>query len=108
MPLIDAVWAFVRRTVSGQGFHTPDKMHIHHRLMRLGHGHRRTVIILWLWTALLCGFVLLPLFDTEANVFIPLGVAVLVDRSVDVVQPLAWASPAASRGDLSLRDEVRR
>jgi hypothetical protein len=57
VPLIDAVWAFVRRTVSGQGFHTPDKNHIHHRLMRLGHGHRRTVVILWLWTAVLCGFV---------------------------------------------------
>ena len=92
VPLIDAVWAFVRRTVSGQGFHTPDKNHIHHRLMRLGHGHKRTVVILWLWTAVLCGFVLLPLFDTQANVFIPLGVALLVDRPVDVVQP-AGQSP---------------
>ena len=87
VPLVDAVWAFIRRTASGQGFHTPDKDHIHHRLMRLGHGHRRTVIILWAWTALLCGFVLLPLFDTRANVFIPLGVAVLV------IALFTWISP---------------
>jgi UDP-GlcNAc:undecaprenyl-phosphate GlcNAc-1-phosphate transferase len=90
VPLVDAVWAFVRRTASGQGFHTPDKDHIHHRLMRLGHGHRRTVIILWAWTALLCGFVLLPLFDTRANVFIPLGVAVLVIALFTWLSPLRW------------------
>ncbi len=91
VPLIDAVWAFVRRTASGQGFHTPDKNHIHHRLMRLGHGHRRTVVILWLWTALLCGFVLLPLFDTHANVFIPLGVALLL------IGLFTWFSPLLNR-----------
>ena len=91
VPLIDAVWAFVRRTASGQGFHTPDKNHIHHRLMRLGHGHRRTVIILWLWTALLCGFVLFPLYDTQANVFIPLGVGLLL------IGLFTWFSPLANR-----------
>ncbi len=91
VPLIDAVWAFVRRTASGQGFHTPDKNHIHHRLMRLGHGHRRTVVILWLWTALLCGFVLLPLFDTHANVFIPLGVGLLL------IGLFTWFSPLLNR-----------
>ncbi len=53
--------------------------------MRLGHGHRRTVIILWAWTALLCGFVLLPLYDTEANIFIPLGVGRTRHRAVHVV-----------------------
>ncbi|MFI5036073.1 MAG: MraY family glycosyltransferase [Acidimicrobiales bacterium] len=91
VPLVDAVWAFVRRTASGQGFHTPDKNHIHHRLMRLGHGHRRTVIILWLWTALLCGFVLFPVFAPGFNVFIPLGVAVLF------VGLLTWFSPLLNR-----------
>jgi UDP-GlcNAc:undecaprenyl-phosphate/decaprenyl-phosphate GlcNAc-1-phosphate transferase len=91
VPLIDAVWAFVRRTLSGQGFHTPDKNHIHHRLMRLGHGHRRTVIILWLWTAMLCGFVLFPLFEPRVNVFIPLGVAVLL------IGLFTWFSPIRLR-----------
>jgi UDP-GlcNAc:undecaprenyl-phosphate GlcNAc-1-phosphate transferase len=87
VPLLDATWAFIRRTASGQGFNTPDKDHIHHRLMRLGHGHRRTVIILWLWTALLCGFVLAPIFDARVNVFIPLGVALLL------IGLFTWFSP---------------
>ncbi len=104
VPLVDAVWAFVRRTASGQGFHTPDKDHIHHRLMRLGHGHRRTVIILWAWTALLCGFVLVPLFDTQANVFIPLGVAVLVIALLTWFSPL-WSRLRRRREDLDASDE---
>jgi UDP-GlcNAc:undecaprenyl-phosphate GlcNAc-1-phosphate transferase len=33
----------------------PDKEHLHHRLMRLGHGQRRAVFILWAWTAVLAG-----------------------------------------------------
>jgi UDP-GlcNAc:undecaprenyl-phosphate GlcNAc-1-phosphate transferase len=108
VPLVDAVWAFVRRTASGQGFHTPDKDHIHHRLMRLGHGHRRTVIILWAWTALLCGFVLLPLFDTRANVFIPLGVAVLVIALFTWMSPLRWRLRRLREGADTSEDRVPR
>ena len=77
IPLFDAAFAFIRRTAKGQGFHAPDKDHIHHRLLRLGHGPRRTVVILWSWTALLCGFVLYPLFRPRANALVPFGVLAL-------------------------------
>ncbi len=102
VPLTDAIWAFVRRTVSGQGFHTPDKNHIHHRLMRLGHGHRRTVLILWLWTALLCGFVLFPLFEPRTNVFLPATLAVMV------VGLFTWSSPLLTRRRRAERAEYDR
>ena len=46
-------------------------------MLRLGHGHRRTVAILWLWTAVLSGMVLFPLFVQQVNVFIPFGVAAM-------------------------------
>jgi UDP-GlcNAc:undecaprenyl-phosphate/decaprenyl-phosphate GlcNAc-1-phosphate transferase len=77
VPLVDMAFAFVRRTARGTGFHTPDKDHIHHRLLRLGHGHRRSVLILWAWTALLSGFILFPLFFHQVNAIIPFGVAAL-------------------------------
>jgi UDP-GlcNAc:undecaprenyl-phosphate GlcNAc-1-phosphate transferase len=99
VPLLDAIWAFARRTASGQGFHTPDKNHIHHRLMRLGHGHRRTVVILWLWTALLCGFVLFPLFYPRTDVFLPFAVAVLLAGL------FTWSSPLLTR---ARRQEAQR
>ena len=75
VPLIDMGFAFIRRTARGTGFDTPDKDHIHHRLLRLGHGHRRSVLILWAWTALLSGFVLFPLFVHQVNAVIPFGAA---------------------------------
>jgi len=99
VPLADAVFAFVRRMASGQGFHTPDKNHIHHRLMRLGHGHRRTVVILWAWSGVLCGFVLLPLFSPRANVYIPLGVALMV------VALFTWFYPGLRRREKVRDDE---
>ena len=77
VPIVDMTFAFIRRTAHGTSFHTPDKKHIHHRLLRLGHGPRRSVLILWAWTAILSGFLLFPLFMHQANAFIPLGAAAL-------------------------------
>lgn len=77
VPLVDMIFAFVRRTARRSPFHTPDKNHIHHRLMRLGHGPRRSVVILWAWTGLLSGFVLFPLFFQQVNAVIPFGAAAL-------------------------------
>jgi UDP-GlcNAc:undecaprenyl-phosphate GlcNAc-1-phosphate transferase len=77
VPIADMAFAFVRRTAKGTGFHTPDLDHVHYRLLRLGHGPRRTVVILWAWTALLSGFLLYPLFASKANAVIPFGVVVL-------------------------------
>ena len=45
--------------------------------MRLGHGPRRTVVILWLWTALLSALVLLPTYTNQGNAIVPLGVVAL-------------------------------
>jgi UDP-GlcNAc:undecaprenyl-phosphate/decaprenyl-phosphate GlcNAc-1-phosphate transferase len=70
-------FAFVRRTARGQKFDTPDKEHIHHRLLNLGHGPRRSVIILWAWTAVLSSFLLFPLFVKSVNAIIPIGAAAL-------------------------------
>ena len=77
VPIVDMAFAFVRRTANRTGFATPDKNHLHHRLLRLGHGHRRSVLILWAWTALLSGFVLFPLYISSVNAIIPFGVLAL-------------------------------
>jgi len=77
VPIVDMAFAFARRTVRRTPFHTADREHIHHRLLRLGHGPRRSVVILWAWTALLSGFVLFPLFVQRVNAVIPFGAAAL-------------------------------
>ena len=58
-------FAIVRRAGRRQGVATADKGHLHHRLMNLGHGHRRSVLILWAWTALLSAFVLYPVLTGD-------------------------------------------
>ncbi len=76
IPILDMVMAFIRRTAKGTGFSTADKDHIHHRLLRLGHGHRRAVLTLWAWTAVLSSLVLTPLFIPSLTTVVPLAAIV--------------------------------
>ena len=77
VPSVDMAFAFVRRTANRPDFSAPDKNHLHHRLLRLGHGHRRSVLILWAWTVLLSGFILFPLYISSVNAIIPFGALAL-------------------------------
>jgi len=52
LPLVDLALAVVRRTRAGRKPWQPDKMHLHHRLLRLGHSHARAVLLLYVWTAI--------------------------------------------------------
>jgi UDP-GlcNAc:undecaprenyl-phosphate GlcNAc-1-phosphate transferase len=74
VPIVDTAFSFLRRVVRGQSFSVADKDHLHHRLMRLGHGQRRSVIILWLWTGLLSAIVLYPTYSGEGDLYIPFAV----------------------------------
>ncbi|WP_310962658.1 glycosyltransferase family 4 protein [Nocardioides terrisoli] len=53
IPLLDLVLAVVRRTRRGQAFYQPDKEHLHHRLLEIGHSQRRAVVIMWMWAGLI-------------------------------------------------------
>src|SRR5699024_6479243 len=44
VPLVDLMMAVVRRTRAGRSPFSPDKMHLHHRLLEIGHSHRRAVL----------------------------------------------------------------
>lgn len=77
VPVLDTAFAILRRTLRGRMFAVADREHLHHRLMSLGHGHRRAVLILWLWTALLSGFVLYPTYTGRGDAIVPAGIAAL-------------------------------
>jgi UDP-GlcNAc:undecaprenyl-phosphate GlcNAc-1-phosphate transferase len=74
-PILDTLWAIIRRTRKGLSPAHADKNHLHHRLMRMGHGHRRSVLILWTWTGLLSAFVLIPVYTDRGNAVVPIGLA---------------------------------
>jgi UDP-GlcNAc:undecaprenyl-phosphate/decaprenyl-phosphate GlcNAc-1-phosphate transferase len=77
VPIVDTAFSFLRRLYRRTSITVADKDHLHHRLMRLGHGHRRSVVILWTWSALLSGLVLYPTYTNRGNAFVPLGVVAL-------------------------------
>ena len=100
VPILDTLWAILRRTIGRQGFSTADKEHLHHRLMNLGHGHRRAVLILWGWTALLSAFVLYPTYTGEGDALVPIGIAALALSLFSVLHPrLRTAMPAESEDE---------
>ena len=53
LPFLDTLLAVGRRMRSGTGIMTADKQHLHHRLLEIGHSHRRAVIIMWMWSAMI-------------------------------------------------------
>jgi UDP-GlcNAc:undecaprenyl-phosphate GlcNAc-1-phosphate transferase len=47
VPIIDTFWIIVRRLATGRSPFTPDRGHIHHRLLDLGLSHRQTVLLIY-------------------------------------------------------------
>ena len=77
VPIVDTLFAVLRRARSGKGLASADKGHLHHRLMEMGHGQRRSVLILWTWTALLSAFVLYPVITDSGVSYVPIGALML-------------------------------
>jgi len=55
--------------------------------MDLGHGHRRSVFILWTWTALLSGFVLWPIYSRSGDGLVPFGIAAILLSLYTILHP---------------------
>jgi hypothetical protein len=66
--------------------------------MRLGHGQRRAVLILWTWTALLSAAVLIPVYTGSGLGFVPLAVAALALLLYTLVAP-GWQARRSGNGD---------
>jgi UDP-GlcNAc:undecaprenyl-phosphate GlcNAc-1-phosphate transferase len=57
IPYADLLLAVVRRTAAGKSPFAPDRQHLHHRLLSMGHSHRQSVLLMYLWAALFSGAV---------------------------------------------------
>ena len=80
VPFADLVLAVIRRTRAGGSPFAPDKQHLHHRLLEIGHSHRRAVLIMWLWAGLIAfGAVLASLYARRITL---IGLAVWVVLTV--------------------------
>jgi len=58
IPIADALGAVVRRTWRGRSIFEADRRHVHHRLLSFGLGDRKTVLLMYLVSALFGGMAL--------------------------------------------------
>jgi UDP-GlcNAc:undecaprenyl-phosphate GlcNAc-1-phosphate transferase len=93
VPIVDLVAAVVRRTMAGRSPFHPDKGHLHHRILELGHSQTRAVLLMYGWAATLAGTVV-------AMAFIPIpwalaiGAVMLTGLVIALLRPPAQ-QPAA-------------
>ncbi|WP_405415365.1 hypothetical protein [Pseudonocardia alni] len=103
IPSLDLLMAVVRRTRAGTSPFSPDKMHLHHRLLQVGHSHRRAVLLVYLWVAVIAfGAVALALVPRTGLVLAATGIALVVAFVASAVphrsrmRTAASAAPAAA------------
>jgi len=50
LPILDVLWAFIRRVLAGKSPFRPDKKHLHHAFLKKGLSQRQTVLIIYVIT----------------------------------------------------------
>ncbi len=87
-PLIDTLRIFVVRATKGQSPFTADKNHIHHRLLKLGLNHKKTVLTLYLFNILVIAVACLSgFFNATISFFISLSFACLSIALLFLLKP---------------------
>ncbi|QGS27080.1 undecaprenyl-phosphate alpha-N-acetylglucosaminyl 1-phosphate transferase [Gordonia bronchialis] len=100
VPMLDMLLAVIRRTRAGVGFYTPDKMHLHHRLLELGHSQRRVALIIYLWVGVLA-------FSVAASTIFPLSVVAPAFGGGLVIAMLVTMAPRLHRRFAEFRTATR-
>jgi UDP-GlcNAc:undecaprenyl-phosphate GlcNAc-1-phosphate transferase len=94
IPYADLLLAVVRRTRAGMSPFAADKKHLHHRLLSVGHSHRQSVLIMYLWAALFTASVTsLSLVRTDLIVLVVLtlvAVLALLPVTMPRLRPTHW------------------
>ena len=108
LPFVDLVLAVFRRVSQGRSPFAPDKRHMHHRLLEMGHSHRRAVLLLYFWSALLSfGGVGLSYRNRQWLVITVLAVLAVVGLLISLLPPL-WARSRARARQADAHGDVAR
>src|SRR5690348_12632771 len=97
IPYADLLMAVIRRARRGMSPFAPDRKHLHHRMLDIGHSHRTSVLIMYLWAALFAGSVVwLSIVQTPLIVLVIVTVgAMLALLFVSMPRLRPWARAAA-------------
>jgi len=92
LPLLDFGLAVLRRLRAGKSPFAADRLHLHHRLLDIGHSHLQAVLIFYAWTAVISIGCLLYVFIAWEWATVVLAVGVLLCAWLTVV-PLIRRNP---------------
>ncbi|MFL5713339.1 MAG: glycosyltransferase family 4 protein [Chloroflexota bacterium] len=76
IPIIDAFWIIVRRLAQGRSPFSPDRGHLHHRLLDVGLSHRQTVVLIYAICIVLAALAFFLTGTTQLYAFMGLFVAI--------------------------------
>ena len=83
LPIFDTLFAIARRLMKGQSPMSPDRGHLHHRLLDMGFSQKQTVAILYTLTTVLClTAVVVSMKGYLRGVFLILSVLIIILASL--------------------------
>jgi UDP-GlcNAc:undecaprenyl-phosphate GlcNAc-1-phosphate transferase len=100
IPYADLLMAVIRRVKAGQSPFAADRKHLHHRMQNLGHSHRQSVLLMYLWAALFAGG-LVGLSQLHINlIWLALATVVMVGALLLATMPRLrpWNGTTAKNG----------
>ncbi len=88
LPIFDTLFAIIRRLLTGKSIMSPDRGHLHHRLLDMGFSQKQTVAILYTLTSILClTAVVMALKDAIRGLILVLAVVGILVVSLAVMEP---------------------
>ena len=88
LPIFDTLFAILRRIAKKKPIMSPDRGHLHHRLLDMGFSQRQTVSILYTLTSILClTAVVMALKDALRGLILVFAVLMILIVSLAVMEP---------------------
>ncbi len=80
IPILDTLFAIIRRKMNNKPIFKPDKNHLHHCLLKYGFSHRNTVLVIYAVSAVLaaCGLIMTYLNSTQGIILLAVISVVII------------------------------
>ena len=84
IPILDTLFAIIRRKMNNKPIFKPDKNHLHHCLLNYGFSHRDTVLVIYAVSAVLamCGLIMTYLNSTQGILLLSVISVVIIYGAV--------------------------
>lgn len=100
LPIFDTLFAITRRVLTGRSPMSPDRGHLHHRLLDMGFSQKQTVAILYTLTAVLClTAVVISTRGYKRGIFLIISVMLIILASLKFMSELKDPSANSDMSD---------